>query len=66
MRAAGWPEVGIRQVLDMFQRLVTAIYVSIGLKQGKTLLPLPPADATMGDEAQSHRSGKDKEPPILV
>ena len=56
----------IRQVLDMFQRLVTAIYVSIGLKQGKTLLPLPPADATMGDESQSHRSTKDDKERVHV
>eukprot|EP00002_Diphylleia_rotans_P013390 TRINITY_DN2619_c0_g1_i7.p1 TRINITY_DN2619_c0_g1~~TRINITY_DN2619_c0_g1_i7.p1 ORF type:complete len:4501 (-),score=1146.89 TRINITY_DN2619_c0_g1_i7:169-13671(-) len=45
-----WPDIVSKEVVDNLQKFVADIYVTIGQTKGKTLLPLPPAEAT-GDKA---------------
>eukprot|EP00741_Cyanophora_paradoxa_P005992 tig00000955_g5810.t1 len=56
----GWPDVISKEVMDNFHRFVGSVYVTIGQTQGKTLLPLPPADMiniekAVNDKEKIHR-----------
>jgi len=39
----GWPDVVANEVTELFHRTVSAMYIAMGQAQGKTMLPLPPA-----------------------
>lgn len=45
----GWPEVVANEVTEHFHRTVSAIYIAAGQAQGKTVLPLPPAQLLVTD-----------------
>ena len=41
----GWPEVITKEVVENLHKFIANVYVTIGQTKGKTLLPLPPAEA---------------------
>jgi dynein heavy chain len=45
----GWPDVVANEVTELFHRTVSAIYIAQGQSQGKTVLPLPPAQMLVAD-----------------
>ena len=51
----GWPEVITKEVVDNLHKFIASMYVTIGETKGKTLLPLPPADAKREDPDQPVR-----------
>jgi len=52
----GWPEVMSREVLELFHKTVSGVYVALGQSMGMTLLPQPPAEMLVAD-----RASKDKD-----
>ena len=52
----GWPEVIAKDVVHNYHRFVANMTVTIGQINGRTLLPMPPIDASTGEAL-----GKDKD-----
>ncbi len=55
----GWPDVVSREVMENLHKFVANTYVTVGMTQGKTMLPLPPADTT-AETSITNMSDKDK------
>ena len=55
----GWPDVVGREVMENLHKFVSNTYVTVGQTQGKTMLPLPPADTT-SETSITNMSDKDK------
>lgn len=45
----GWPDVVATEVTEVFHSTVAAICIALGQAQGKTILPLPPAQMLVAD-----------------
>ncbi len=56
LNQAGWPDLVSKDLIDKFNHFLAQVYVTLGQINGRTLLPLPPSDAT-GFES---KSSKDK------
>ena len=63
----GWPEVITKEVVENLHKFIANVYVTIGQTKGKTLLPLPPAEAGMssgssdGGSVESSSPGKEND-----
>ena len=63
----GWPEVITKEVVENLHKFIANVYVTIGQTKGKTLLPLPPAEAGMssgssdGGSVESTSPGKEND-----
>lgn len=51
-----WSELVSKDLMDKFNNFLAQVYVTIGQVRGRTLLPLPPSDATSFES----KSSKDK------
>lgn len=51
----GWPDVISKDVIENYHKFLANLFVTIGLTRGKTLLPLPPSDASQGEAKEKDR-----------
>ncbi|CAE7326753.1 ODA4 [Symbiodinium necroappetens] len=59
----GWSDLITRDLLDKFHGFLASLHVTVGLRQGQTLLPLPPREAVQegaGPGKASASSSKDR------
>ena len=53
LNMAGWSDLVSKDLMDKFHGFLAHLYVTIGLVNRKTLLPLPPNDVTSSEKTSS-------------
>lgn len=56
LNQADWSDLVSKDLMDKFNQFLAQVYMTIGMVNGKTLLPLPPSDVTSFE----NKSSKDK------
>jgi len=53
LNMVGWSDLVSKDLMDKFNVFLAHTYVTIGQIKGRTLLPLPPSDATSSEKSSS-------------
>lgn len=61
----GWSDLVSKDLMDKFNTFLAHTYVTIGQVKGRTLLPLPPSDATSSEKSSSKDKAQNLEQALL-
>lgn len=65
LNMVGWSDLVSKDLMDKFNVFLAHTYVTIGQINGRTLLPLPPSDATSSEKSSSKDKAQSLESALL-
>jgi dynein heavy chain len=65
LNMVGWSDLVSKDLMDKFNGFLAHTYVTIGQVKGRTLLPLPPSDATSSEKSSSKDKAQTLESALL-